>query len=317
MPSTRRLFALFVVILVSVAFGLSQDLDDVTVSGKITDANGLAVVGATVTAKSVETGVERSVTTDGEGRYRIVKLKPGVYKIRAEQQGFEAIETTEIKTISGQNVDQPFKLLPAGVKAETVIAADENGPVIDPSRTVVGGTITEKELEEIPNVGRSPLDLVLTLGGTSEEQLSVKGLAEDRGQASASPPLEQGNFAISGGVAYSNNLTIDGLDNNDDRSSRERFQPSLEGIAEVQVIQNQFSAEYGRASGGRINLRTRSGTNKLRGRAFFFFRDARLNANTWYNNSRGIDRLPLTEYDPGFTLSGPVRLPFYNGHDRT
>jgi outer membrane receptor protein involved in Fe transport len=90
--------------------------------------------------------------------------------------------------------------------------------------------------------------------------------------------LEQGNYSLSGGVAYSNNITIDGLDNNDDRSSRDRFQPSLESIEEVQVISNQFSAEYGRASGGRINIRTRAGGNKLRGRAFMFFRDDNLNA---------------------------------------
>ena len=74
---------------------------------------------------------------------------------------------------------------------------------------------------------------MLTLGGTSEESLSVNGLAEDRNQDPGTPPLEQGNFSLSGGTAYSNNITIDGLDNNDDRSSRDRFQPSLESIAEV------------------------------------------------------------------------------------
>ncbi len=134
----------------------------------------------------------------------------------------------------------------------------------------------------------------------------------------ATAPAEQGNFSLSGGVSYSNNITIDGLDNNDDRSANVRFQPSIESIEEVQVITNQFSAEYGRASGGRINLRTRSGSNRLRGRAFMFFRDDNLNANTWYNNSRGFPRLPLTEYNPGFTLSGPIVLPkIYDGHNRT
>ncbi|HBR55907.1 MAG TPA: hypothetical protein DEA22_00285, partial [Blastocatellia bacterium] len=105
--------------------------------------------------------------------------------------------------------------------------------------------------------------------------------------------------------------------NNDDRSARDRFQPSLESVVEIQVVRNQFSAEYGRASGGRVNLRTRSGSNRLRGRAFMFFRDDGLNANTWFNNSRGISRLPLRSYNPGFTLSGPVELPFYNGRNRT
>lgn len=298
------------------AFG--QDLDDVTMSGKVLDANGLAVVGASVIATSVETGEKRTVITDDEGRYRIVKLKPGTYKIKATASGFEVQETPEIPTVSAQNVQKDFRLSPAGVTAEqTIIVTGDDSPVVDTTRTTVGGTITSRDIEEIPNHTRNALDLVLTLGGTSEEQLSTSGLAEDRGTNPSSAPLEQGNFSISGGTAYSNNITIDGLDNNDDRSSRDRFQPSLESIAEVQVIANQFSAEYGRASGGRINIRTRSGGNKLQGRAFLFFRDESLNANSWYNNSRNIGRVPLQQWNPGFTLSGPVVLPFYNGKNRT
>jgi hypothetical protein len=297
---------------------LAQDLDNVSISGKITDSNGAPIVGATVVATLIETGAERNVTTNEDGRYLLVNLKPGTYKLKANATGFGTKERTDFPTFSGQAVQFDFQLAPAGVTASaTVKAGDEDTPAVDTTRTVVGGTITGREIEELPNNTRSPLDLVLTLGGTSEEQLSVSGLAEDRNQNSSFPPLEQGNFSLSGGVAYSNNLTIDGLDNNDDRSSRERFQPSLESIAEVQVISNQFSAEYGRASGGRINLRTRAGSQHFRGRAFFFFRDARLNSNSWYNNSRNLARLPLTEYDPGFTFSGPVKLPFVHGKPRT
>src|SRR6185369_12327553 len=111
---------------------------------------------------------------------------------------------------------------------------------------------------------------------------------------------------LAGAPAYSNNLTIDGLDNNDDRAARERFQPSLEAVAEVQVITNQFAAEYGRASGGRVNLRTRSGSDRFHASGFYFFRDEALNANTFRNNSLGLSRLPLQEHVGGFTVSGPV-----------
>ena len=212
--------------------------------------------------------------TDDEGRYRIVKLKPGTFKIKAMAKGFGIQETPGIVTVSAQNVEKDFKLSPADVRAETsVTVSEDDGPAVDTTRITVSGTITAREVEEIPNNTRNALDLVLTLGGTSEEQLSTSGLADDRGANPRTAPLEQGNFSISGGTAYSNNITIDGLDNNDDRSSRDRFQPSLESVAEVQVIANQFSAEYGRASGGRVNIRTRSGGNKFRGRAFMFFRD--------------------------------------------
>lgn len=309
----------FTLLLFALTFtAIAQDLDDVSFAGRITDANNLAIAGATVTATSLDTGEERTVTTDDEGRYKIIKLKPGRYKIKAAASGFGIQETPEIPTISAQNVQKDFTLAPADIRAEqTVTVTDDDSLVIDTTRILVGGTITEREVEEIPNNTRNPLDLVLTLGGTSEEQLSTSGLAEDRGANPSSAPLEQGNFSISGGTAYSNNITIDGLDNNDDRSSRDRFQPSLESVAEVQVISNQFSSEYGRASGGRINIRTRSGGNKFRGRAFMFFRDEALNANSWYNNSRNIPRVPLQEINPGFTLNGPVIVPFYNGRQKT
>ncbi|MBS1795404.1 MAG: TonB-dependent receptor [Acidobacteria bacterium] len=309
------------VILCLMAFNgpsFAQDLDNVTISGQVVDSNSAPIVGASVTAKETKTGAERTVVANEEGRYRLVQLPPGTYTIKVTMQGFAPQEKTNLVTVSGQNVQLDFNLAPAGVAAEQVITLEgDNEPVIDTSRTVVGGTVTEREIEEIPNFNRNALDLVLTLGGTSEESLSTNGLAEDRLSNASSTPLEQGNFSLSGGTAYSNNLTIDGLDNNDDRSSRDRFQPSLEAIAEVQVITNQFSAEYGRASGGRINLRTRAGGNNFRGRAFMFFRDDNLNANTWYNNSRAIPRPSLTDYNPGFTFSGPVILPYYSGRNRT
>lgn len=316
----RLFYAFLSIVTFAFLFSVSaQDLDDVTIAGRITDSNGLAIVGATVKATQTETGAERTAITNDEGRYRLIELKPGVYKLTASQTGFGTKERTELQTVSGQNLQIDFQLAPATVQAGTdVTVSEDDAPAVDTTRTIVGGTVSEREIEEIPNNSRNPLDLVLTLGGTSEESLSVNGLADDRNVNNGTPPLEQGNFSLSGGTAYSNNLTIDGLDNNDDRSSRDRFQPSLESIAEVQVITNQFSAEYGRASGGRINLRTRAGTNRFRGRAFMFFRDDNLNANTWYNNSRGFPRLPLTEYIPGFTFNGPVIIPYlFNGKNKT
>ena len=301
----------------------AQDLDEVTIDGRISDSNGQAIVGATVIATLTETGVERTVTTDDEGRYRIIELKPGLYKVRASASGFGAKEKTDLQTISGQTVKIDFTLAPADVQAETTVTVTgEDAPAVDTTRTVVGGTVTEQEIEELPNSSRDPLDLVFTLGGVTEEPLSTRDLSADRGQRGLSlpgtTPEEAGIFALSGGAAYSNNITIDGLDNNDDRTAGFRFQPSLEAISEVQVITNQFSAEYGRASGGRVNLRTRGGSNRFRGRAFYFFRDADLNANTWNNNRRGIERPPFTNHNPGFTLSGPIiknKLFFFGAYE--
>lgn len=318
----RIAYFLFSIFLFSMAV-FAQDLDDVTISGKVTDSNNQAILGASVTATLVGKGTTRTVQTNDEGVYRLIELPPGTYIVKVTMQGFGSKERKDLVTVSGQNVQLSFQLTPGDVSATVDVTPDETPTTVDTTRTVVGGTVTEREIEELPNTDRNALNLVLTLGGTAEEAGSVKDLAEDRNQNSRTPAAEQGNFSLSGGASYSNNITIDGFDNNDDRSAADRFQPSLEAVQEVQVITNQFSAEYGRASGGRVNLSLRSGANKYHGRAYMFFRDDNLNANTWYNNSRAIPRLPLTEYNPGFTFSGPVIIPFgegksiYDGHNRT
>jgi len=284
----------------------AQDLDTVTIAGRVMDQNGAVVPGAEVQVTLVKTGLKRTTTTDFEGRYRLIQLEPGIYVLRVSFPGFAAQEFTNITTVSGQSLELDATLLPSDLVVEQVVISSATAPIVDTKRTITGATLTSRETESLPIASRSVLDLLFTLPGVTEEPLSTRDLAEDRNVNHANTPEEAGTFSLAGAPAYSNNLTIDGLDNNDDRAARERFQPSLEAVAEVQVITNQFSAEYGRASGGRVNLRTRSGSKSFQGRAFYYFRDEALNANTFRNNSLGLPRLPLQDHVGGFTLGGPV-----------
>src|SRR5687767_13426848 len=159
----------------------AQDLDDVTIAGRVVDSNRLPIVGATIVATHFESRTERTVTADEEGRYRFIKLRPGLYKVRTTAHGFDPKETLDLQTISGQNVQLDITLAPAGVTASvTVTASEDEVSSVDTTRTVVGGTVTQLEIEELPNTARNPLDLVFTLGGISEEPLSVRDAAEDR-----------------------------------------------------------------------------------------------------------------------------------------
>jgi hypothetical protein len=293
----------------------AQDLDNVTIFGRVTDQNGAVIPGASVTATLLKTKTQRTVPADVEGRYKIIQLEAGIYSVKALFSNFATEEKTNLITIAGRSVQLDFTLKPAGL-AETVVVSPANAPEVDTMRTVVGGTIAAREVETLPVPTRSPLDLVFISGGVAEEPLSTRDLAEDRA-TSRSTPEEAGNFSLSGGAAYSNNITIDGLDNNDDRAARERFTPSPDAVEEVQIIRNQFAAEYGRAAGGRVNLRTRGGSNKFHGRFYDFFRNDIFNANTFNNKRLGLPRAPFAEHDPGFTLSGPINFPFYQGLDRT
>jgi hypothetical protein len=305
---------LFAPVVSQPARAAAQDLDEITIAGRVADGRGASVVGARVSAVLEATGAARTTETDGEGRYRFVELAPGSYTVSAAYQGFAAETRAGVAALAGRSLRLDFTLRPADVAAELIVTASAEVAAVDTARTVTGGTLARREIEELPLPSRAPLDLVLLLPGVTEEPLSVRDAAEDRDPGSrsalrgAQTPEEAGTFALAGGAAYSNNVTTDGLDNNDDRAARERFQPSAEAIEEVQVVTNQFSAEYGRASGGRVNLRTRSGSRELRGRLFHFFRDEALDANTFFNNSRGLPRLPLQQHAAGFTLGGPVPL---------
>jgi len=283
----------------------AQDLDTVSISGRVMDQSGALIPGAEIEATLTKSKLTRKTTTDLQGRYRLIQLEPGNYKIRISAPGFATQQIENVATLSAQSLQFDVTLIPSDVVVAPVIITTDEPPIVDTKRTVVGATINLTETKSLPVATRSVFDLVFTLPGVTEEPLSTRDLAEDRNTTTANTPEEAGIFSLAGAPAYSNNLTIDGLDNNDDRAARERFQPSLEAIAEVQVITNQFAAEYGRASGGRVNLRTRGGSRQFQTTAFYFFRDEALNANTFRNNALGLPRLPLQDHVYGFTIGGP------------
>src|SRR5881394_2024654 len=217
MPLTRiarlAVAATFVVLLSLCA--AAQDLDSVTITGKVTDQNGAVIPGATVTAKLVDTKVERSVVTDGDGNYKIIQLTPGKYTLTASANSFQTTIESGLEFIAGKNAQIDLILFPPGLKLDPVVVTVEEASPVDVTRTVVGGTVKTREIENLPVASRSPIDLIFTMGGVAEEPLSVRDLATD--PSARTTPEEAGNFSISGGTAYSNNITIDGLDNNDDR----------------------------------------------------------------------------------------------------
>ncbi|HLG14571.1 MAG TPA: TonB-dependent receptor [Blastocatellia bacterium] len=297
----------------------ADDLDNIIFSGTVRDSQGAVIAQAKVLARHVATGVGRTLSTDDEGRYRIVVSNTGAYVLTVAAPGFKDETSKELEVTSGRTVALDFVLTPAGVDEQVVVEAGA-APLIDTTRTVVGDTIRRTEIEGLPILTRNPLELVFLLGGSTEAPLATSSLADEgRGSFLRGTPEEAGVFSLTGAPATSNNITIDGLDNNDDRTARERIALSPESVAEVQVITNQYAAEYGRASGGRINIFTRGGTSNYRGEAYAFFGDESLNANTFFRNARGLDRVPQQERREGALVSGPIvkaRHFFTAGYER-
>src|SRR5215216_6182658 len=320
---SRPLFAAALALTFTIA-GLASaayidDLDNITFQGIVRDGSGAVIPGANVTVIHVVTGVKRDSVSGPGGHYRITTSVGGSYILIVTAEGFREEQSAELSVSSGRTVSIDFTLSPSGVSEQMTVAASAV-PLVDTGRTVVGDTITRRELEELPVLGRDPLELILLLGGVAEAPLSTSALAEEgRGQFLRGTPEEAGLLSLTGAPATSNNITIDGLDNNDDRAARERITINPESVAEVQVITNQYAAEYGRASGGRINIRTRGGTNYYKGEIYFFFGDESLNANTYFRNARGLGRVPQQQRREGAVLSGPIRRQkdfFFSSYER-
>ncbi|HKS41768.1 MAG TPA: TonB-dependent receptor [Blastocatellia bacterium] len=285
----------------------ADDLDNIVFEGVVRDNTGAVLPAAKVIAAHIATGVERYGLSSDEGRYRISVSEPGNYRIKVVAAGFNPEQSNEITATTGRAFSIDFTLAPSGVTEQVTVAAS-NMPLVDTTRTVVGDTITRRELDELPIINRDPLQLVFLLGGAAEAPLSTSELADEgRGRFLRGTPEEAGIFSLTGAPATSNNITIDGLDNNDDRAARERVTLTPESIAEVQIITNQYAAEYGRASGGRINIRTRGGSNRYNADAYFYFGDESLNANTFSRNARGLGRVPQQQRREGVVVSGPIR----------
>src|SRR6185369_16468129 len=120
----------------------AQDLDTVTISGRVMDQNGAVVPGAEVQVTLIKTDRKRKINTDGDGRYRLIQLEPGIYVIRVLVPGFAAQELTNVTTVSGQSLQLDVTLLPSDVVVEPVVVSVAANPVVDTKRTVTGATLT-------------------------------------------------------------------------------------------------------------------------------------------------------------------------------
>lgn len=287
-----------------------DDLDHAVIEGRLTDANGGAIPAATIALKQINTGQQRTAVSKTDGSFRFNALLPSVYELRIAAQGFQSIVYQDIQTNAGQTLRRNFTLSPTQVTEAVTISAMAGETQVDTTRTIVGGTLNRAQVDELPVETRNVFDLIYLLPGVGAPAFTERDLADgDRRDGFNRTPEESGLFSLNGGTAFSNNLTIEGLDNNDDRSARERFVPTMDAVEEVQVVTNQFSAEYGRASGGRVNLRLRGGANQWRGRGFYYFRDESLNANAFRRNAdplRGF-RLPFQNHNPGASFGGPIK----------
>jgi hypothetical protein len=266
--------------------------------GVVRDETGAVVPGVGITAVSVDTTRTRSTVTDTAGRYLLPAVPPGVYTVTAELFGFGGQVRENVPLLLGQSARVDFSLRLAGVQ-ETITVTDAL-LTLDARRSAVTYTVGESQIHHLPINGRNFISFSLITPGVVQDRV-------------ASGIVGTSGLSFTGQSARANNIMVDGFDNNDSTLGGVRGLFSQEAIREFQVLTDSYSAEFGEASGGVVNIVTRAGTNQLHGEAFAFFRDDALNARDHFERydvyGDPIDR-PKAEFGQwqwGGTLGGPIR----------
>src|SRR5437868_8419320 len=285
---------------------------DVTssVTGLVTDPSGATLSNATVVLKSGDTGLERRVQTNGAGNYEFLAVPVGEnYSIRVEAVGFRASVQTGIKLEVNQKYRADFHLA-VGAVNETVEVSGA-GTQVDTSSTQMGDVIGEKEMTSLPLNGRSYLDLLGLQAG-------VVPVASEAaiGDRLVSGNMSAGQVSVNGQRESANSFLVNGGDVEESVDNGASIIPTLDSIEEFRLLTNTFNAEYGRFSGGIVNVVTKSGTNQIHGSAYEFLRNEKLDARSYFDPTRGV----FKRNQFGGTLGAPIvknKLFFFGDYQGT
>jgi hypothetical protein len=267
------------------------------ISGRITDASGGAMPGATVTATSEQTGLVQTATTDDAGGYVFASLPAGSYAIRVELTGFKpaAVKGLTLDAASRRTADLKLEV---GDVAETVAVTAVTSQVETQSGDV-SRVITGAQVNNIALNGRNYVQLLQLLPGSAITTTDPFSLG-----------LNTTGQAINGVRSPSTYFLVDGADNMDNGANGATItQPSLDTISEVKVLTASYSAEFGGRAGAMINVVTKSGTKEFHGSGYEFRRDSALDARSFFD---GKEPAPLTFNNAGYTIGGPISLGGFN-----
>src|SRR5215471_17807282 len=276
-------FTIAILLLVVPSHSAAQNIG-ATLQGLVTDAQNAVLPGVSVTITNVDTGVTRTVVTDTAGWYRAAALQPGTYELSAELAGFVAYKRTGMTLTTGQEPRIDIMLQVASVRESVEVVA--SAPLVDTTKNTIGTTVTRKDLDSMPLVTRNFLDLANMTPGVT----GVGG----------------GGVNTAGQLSRSNSYLVDGVSNDDTIVSSSRGGFSLEAVREYVVLANQFTAEYGIASGAIVSVVTRSGTNQNEGRTFLFDRNKKLDAQNPFSHAQGSGEAPFSQQRFGGFYGGPI-----------
>jgi Carboxypeptidase regulatory-like domain/TonB dependent receptor len=299
----RNLFVAWLLIaglFLAVAGPSPAQVNTVNLSGLVLDPSGASVNAAKITLKNVATGAERTATSNADGRYEIVGVPPGSYSLTVEAQGFATLTNKSLTlTLGGSAEYSPQLALKTSTQTVNVVAGPE---FIETTKTDVSQSITTTQITNLPINGRNYINFTLLDSQANRDSAPSIGAAPTSGL----------NFG--GQRARSNEVSVDGADAVDNSVNGVRATVSQEAVQEFQLITNNYMPEYGRATGGVVNIVTKSGSNEVHGNIFGFLRHKSIQARNPFsvqvNPATGAVtavKQPFTRVQAGVTIGGPIQ----------
>jgi len=259
------------------------------ISGIITDAQGGVLPGVTVTARNIDTGLLRTVVTEGDGRFRFAALQPGPYEIKAELSGFGPVTVPALTVNTASETTRNVTMQVVGVQESVTVTGE--APIIEVTKTEVSGVVTQDQMQNLPLATRQPMDLALLLPGTNQDAARAR---------KANTNIGAGAFTNGSG------LLVDGVWNKEGNTGEPRQDFPQSAIQEFKVFLSQSPAEYGWTAGGTVSMATKSGTNQFHGEGFDLFQNQALSVQDPFSKAIGNPKAKFSRQQYGGTFGGPV-----------
>jgi hypothetical protein len=299
----KKYLTLWAVLLVWVAQAAYAQVRSGTITGTITDSTGAVVVEANVTAKDEATNVEYAGKTTQAGQYTIPYLAAGTYTVTASKAGFQKYSATGVRLSVAQTVKVDGRLSVGMATQQVDVQA--SGVQLQSESSTITAAIGAEVIDAIPNVTQNPLYYATLQNGVQPRNQTANSQTLNSFGIGVAGRAQYSSIGVNGGRAFENDIQLDGLPITGNGFNEAAVIPNQEGIQEVRVISNNFTADYGRGMSV-MAISTKSGGNQFHGQASYMIRNEALNANTPGNKAQGIRRPAFKVNDFGGALSGPI-----------
>ncbi len=295
---------LFATMLFATSFFSLAQTDTGTVSGTVTDSSGAVVPNASIALTNVSTNAVRTVTSDSSGAYTLQAVSAGLYDLSAQGAGFAPFRR-KIEVTVGGRITTNIQLVVTATE-QTITVVGEGGASVNVQTQEVSQVVSSQQVAQLPSLTRNPYDFVTVAGNISSgDKVTSSGATSTTGDQNDT--TRGVGFSLNGQRSTGTEILLDGVENNDTYLTGPALTSiPIDSVHEYRVITSNFGPEYGRASGGVVNVVTKSGTNAFHGSAWEFNRLSAYTANTVTNAQSGIDKGNYTRNQFGYALGGPV-----------